>query len=50
MKAQKTNLIKEGYNVNLFNDKTFYYDVKTKKYAELTKDVYNQIQNGLIRF
>lgn len=50
MKAQKTNLIKEGFNINLFNDKTYYYDTKDKKYDELTKEIYNKIQDGKIRF
>ena len=50
MKAQKTNLIKEGFDVNLFDDRIFYFDVKIKRYTELTKDIYDQILNGKIRF
>ncbi len=48
MKAQKTQLIKEGFNVNLFSDKSYYFDVRTKSYVELTKDAYEKIQNGTI--
>lgn len=49
MKAQKTKLMKEGFNVNLFPDKTYYYNSKAGTYCELTKEIYEDIQNGSIR-
>ena len=49
LKAQKLRLIEEGFNVTLFNDKTYYFDSKEQKYLELTKEIYDKIQNGIIR-
>ena len=49
LKAQKLKLVEEGFNVSLFNDKTFYYDNKTQNYLELTLDIYEKIQEGSIR-
>lgn len=49
LKAQKMKLVEEGFNVSLFNDKTYYFDSKEQKYLELTKEIYDKIQNGTIR-
>lgn len=48
-KAQKTNLQKEAFNVNLFADKTYYFDSRAKCFLELTKEKYADIQDGSIR-
>ncbi len=42
--------MQEGFNINLFNDKTYYYDAKEQNYKELNKDIYDQIQKRLVRF
>lgn len=49
LKVQKSRLVNEGFNVNLFTDKTFYFDARTKSYNVLTRDIYDDIQNGKIR-
>lgn len=48
-KAQKSKLVEEGYNINKFKDKTFYFDVKEQNYLELTPEVYEQITSGKIK-
>jgi len=49
LKAQKMKLVEESFNITLFKDKIFYFDPKLQNYAELTIDIYNQIQKGSIR-
>jgi hypothetical protein len=49
-KAQKSKLVEDGYNVTVFKDKTYYFDLKEKVYKELTVDIYQQITKGQIQF
>lgn len=43
LKAVKKQLILDNFNINIFSDKTFYYDVKGQTYKILTKQVYENI-------
>ena len=42
-------LVEEGFNVSLFNDKTFYFDSKEQNYVELTQEIYEKIKKGAIK-
>jgi len=50
LKAQKTRLQEEAFNVNIIKDKVYYFDSKEQNYLPLTIDVYKQIQDGTIKF
>lgn len=43
LKLIKKQLITDNFNINSYDDKTFYYDVKDQTYKILTKQIYNQI-------
>ena len=43
LKLIKKQLIIDNFNINAYNDKTFYYDVKDQAYKILTKQIYDQI-------
>lgn len=45
LKAVKKQLVQDSFNINLFNDKTFYFDTKDQVYKILTQQVYEQILN-----
>jgi hypothetical protein len=47
-KAQKSKLVEEAYNINLFNDPIYYFNAKVEKYLPLDKMAYQKIDNGLI--
>ena len=49
-KAKKNHLVEEAFNINIYKDKTFYLDTKELVYKELTRQVYESIQNGNLRF
>lgn len=49
LKAQKNQLVKDSFNINLITDKTFYFDAKLGTYVQLTPKAYDDIQNGNIR-
>jgi len=42
--------VEQNYDVRKLNDTILYYDVKEKTYKELTKKIYESIQNGNLRF
>ena len=35
-------LVEEGFNVSLFDDKTYYFDSKEQNYVELTREKYEK--------
>ena len=49
-KPQKIKLTEEAYNVDIINDKVYFYDTSEKAYKELTKEIYNGILSGNVRF
>jgi acyl-CoA synthetase (AMP-forming)/AMP-acid ligase II len=49
-KAQKSVLIEEAFNVNIFSDPTYYFDQKAQRYLPLDKSALGKINNGLITF
>ena len=49
-KVRKNLLVEESYNINLFQDKAYYLDTKDYSYKELTKQIYQSILNGNLRF
>lgn len=49
-KTKKNKLVEESYNLNLIKDnQVFYFDAKSQSYAELTREIYENILNGNIR-
>lgn len=48
-KLIKRDLVQEGYNVNKVKDPIYVHDAKTKKFVLLTKELYEDIQNGTMR-
>jgi len=51
MKYLKSGLVKEGFDPSqVGKDKLYYFDSKSGKYIEITKDIYEKIQSGSIRF
>lgn len=49
-KVKKNVLVEESFNVNLFQDKAYYLDTKDYSYKELTKQIYQSILSGSLRF
>ena len=49
-KVKKGKLAEEGFNVDIINDKIYYFDIQEKNYAELTKEIYKKILAGNVRF
>jgi len=43
-------LTEQGFNVDIINDKIYYFDIREKNYSELTKEIYKDILNGNLRF
>ncbi|EFA06666.2 long-chain fatty acid transport protein 4 [Tribolium castaneum] len=48
-KLKKTELQKEGFNLEKIQDKLFLYDAKNVDYIELTKEKYHDIMTGKVR-
>jgi len=49
-KQLKTRLKDEGYNPEIISETLYFLDPVKKQYVNLTKDIYEKIQNGSIRF
>jgi solute carrier family 27 fatty acid transporter 1/4 len=47
-RAQKNKISSVGFDITKCNDKFYYFDLKKQTYLELTKDVYQDIQNSSI--
>ena len=43
-------LAEDGYNVDIINDKVYYFNVREKNYSELTKEIYKEILCGKVYF
>ncbi|GAG80339.1 unnamed protein product, partial [marine sediment metagenome] len=49
-KIQKTNLKKEGYNINEIKDPLFVLLPNSTEYVSLTKEIYKEISEGKYSF
>lgn len=49
-KFQKTNLKRDGFNVDLVNDPIYVLDTKSSCYRELSRSMYEDIQQCNLRF
>jgi hypothetical protein len=45
-KAKKTKLVDEAYNIDIINDKLYYFHAKEQMYKRLTKQIYDDICNS----
>lgn len=48
-KLKKTDLQKEGYNINEIKDKVYILDPKEVNYVELTETIYNDVITGKLK-
>ncbi|KAI4467152.1 long-chain fatty acid transport protein [Holotrichia oblita] len=48
-KLIKRDLVVEGFNIDIVKDDIFFYDVKTKRFVPLTRELYELIMKGEVR-
>lgn len=48
-KLIKRDLVVEGFNIHVVKDEIFFYDVRTKRFVPLTKELYDLIMQGKVR-
>jgi hypothetical protein len=49
-KQLKLELQKEGFNPDLIKDPLYFFQPKSLKYVKLTKEVFDDVENGVYKF